>query len=317
MAGMIRETRVASRASVWAGMICIYLVWGSTYLASRVALRTMPPFLMTGVRSLIAGGLLYALCRLKGDEAPAKETWKTAGIVGLLMICGGSGLVAWAQLTVPSGIAALLIGAVPLWLAVLDLFGGFRTKHHRPRPLAAIGLVLGFFGIVLLVGPSALVGLESEVNPLGAAAILLGGLSWAFGSLKSREAVLPASRALVSSIQLIGGGLGLLVVGGAIGEFGGFDPRQLDLPSVLGFLYLTFFGSIVGFSVYSWLLRSAPTTLVSTYAYVNPIVALFLGWLVLDETIGPRVVSSGLIILIAVAMVTLNSNPPDGGEKTS
>lgn len=295
-----------NRTAVWAGMLSIYILWGSTYIANRLAVQTIPPFLMTGIRNLTAGAVLYGLRRFRGDAPPSAANWKSAILVGALMLGGGSGLVAWSQLTVPSGIAALIAGSVPLWMALLDILGGGKTRRHRPGIIAVLGIAAGFAGILVLIGPGRLVGLEDEINPAGAAALLFGAFFWAFGSLKSRGAVFPESRLLGSSMQMIGGGAGLLLIGTLTGEWAGFQPSRMSGASLLGFTYLVLFGSLVGFSVYTWLIRSAPTTLVSTYAYVNPLVAVFLGAVLLGETISLRVALASVVILVSVAAVTLS-----------
>ncbi len=302
----MEKRATASRAAVWAGMLGIYFIWGSTYIAIQVSVQTIPPFLMTGIRNLLAGFILYSMRRLSGEARPTKEEWRKAFVVGILMIAGGSGLVVWSQKTVPSGIAALTVGSAPLWFALLDFMGGAGTRHHRPRPMAVAGLVVGFFGIVLLVGPSKLTGIQGDIDPAGAAALLFGAFFWAFGSLRSRNAVAPNASLMGPALQMICGGAGLVLAGLSVGEVSDFDPARVTGLAAFGFVYLVLIGSLVGFSIYSWLLRSAPTTLVSTYAYVNPIVAIALGVLLLDETLNARVLVSSATILVSVAAVTMS-----------
>lgn len=295
-------------ASVWAGMISIYIVWGSTYLAIRFAVETIPPFLMAGTRNLLAGVILYAFMRLKGAPAPSRLHWRNAAIVGVLLLTGGNGLVSWAEQTVPSAITALLVGAVPLWMILIDWVSGrYRDPDKRPNWLAFLGVFTGFAGIVLLVNPFQMGG--AQVDLIGAGALLLGALLWAGGSLYSREAALPNEPLLGTSMEMITGGVGLFLVSALAGEWGRFDLAAVSLKSLYGVLYLIVFGSLVGFASYTWLLRAAPTTLVSTYAYVNPIVAIFLGVLLGNEVITGRMLLAAGIILASVALITFARQP--------
>ncbi|MHB1338348.1 MAG: EamA family transporter [Bellilinea sp.] len=294
--------------SVWAGMISIYIVWGSTYLAIRFAVDTIPPFLMAGIRNLTAGVILYTFMRLKGTPAPTRLNWRSAAIIGLLLLTGGNGLVSWAEKTVPSAITALLVGAVPLWMILIDWVSGrYRDPEKRPNWLAFVGVFTGFAGIALLVGPDEIG--NTQVDLIGAGALLLGALLWAGGSLYSREAVLPKSPLLGTGMEMITGGLGLFVVSLLAGEWGQFDLAAVSAKSLYGMLYLILFGSLVGFASYTWLLRAAPTTLVSTYAYVNPVVAIFLGVLFAGEVISGRMLLAAVIILASVALITFTRQP--------
>ena len=306
MQATARKTEIPT--SVWLGMLSIYIIWGSTYLAIRFAVETIPPFLMVGVRNFIAGVILYAFMRLRGTPAPTRVNWRSAAVVGLLLLTGGNGLVSWAEKTVPSAVTALLVGAVPLWMVLLDWISGrYRDKSKRPSWLAFAGVLTGFGGIALLVGPGELS--ANRVDPIGAAALLFGALLWAGGSLYSRDAALPESPLLGTGMEMIAGGLGAIVIAGITGEFGQVNLAAVSTRSLLGFLYLIFFGSLVGFASYTWLLRAAPTTLVSTYAYVNPVVAIFLGVLLANETITARMLVAAVIILASVALITFTRQP--------
>lgn len=301
-----RSTKIP--ASVWAGMISIYIVWGSTYLAIRFAVETIPPFLMAGTRNFLAGVILYVFMRLRGTPAPTKLHWRNAAIVGVLLLTGGNGLVSWAEQTVPSAITALLVGAVPLWMILIDWISGrYRDPDKRPNWLAFLGVFTGFGGIVLLVNPFQLGG--GQVDLIGSGALLLGALLWAGGSLYSREAVLPSSPLLGTSMEMIAGGVGLFLVSGLAGEWGRLDLAAVSQKSLNGMLYLIVFGSLVGFASYTWLLRAAPTTLVSTYAYVNPIVAMFLGVVLGNEVISGQMLLAAAIILASVAIITFSRQP--------
>jgi drug/metabolite transporter (DMT)-like permease len=294
-----------SSAAIWTALIAIYIVWGSTYLAIRFAVETMPPFLTAGFRFLIAGGVLYIFRRLRGDKAPLRLEWRSAAIVGLFLLVGGNGGLMWAEQRVASGIAALLIGSVPLWIALLD---SLRPGGRRPDRWVIIGVLAGFAGILILIGPAQLIGIQGEVDPLGAVVLLLAALSWAAGSLYNRGAKLPDSPLLGTGMEMLVGSLGLFILGTATGEWSQMELTSFSTRSLLGFAYLVVFGSSVGFASYVWLLRVAPTMLVSTYAYVNPLVAILLGSLLAGEALTPRVVLAVMFILGSVVLITL-TNP--------
>jgi drug/metabolite transporter (DMT)-like permease len=314
MSELIENTNIANSAAhsptrtapgaIWAGMICIYVVWGSTYLAMRFGIQTMPPFLMAAARFLIAGGLLYAWQRMSGVAAPTRPQWRSAAIVGLFLLVGGNGGVVWAEQRIPSGIAALLVGSTPLWMVLID-----GVLHRRlPSWRVALGILVGLAGIAVLVGPSELTGLHGDIDMLGAGIVTLAAFSWAAGSLYSRKADLPASPFLYNGMEMLCGGAGLLLLGSLSGEWGRLNLAAISIPSWLGFGYLVIFGSLLGFSTYTWLLRSAPTTLVSTYAYVNPIVAVVIGNLLAQEPLTPRVILAAVVIVGGVVLITLSNS---------
>ena len=291
----------ASPGAIWAGMIVIYIVWGSSYLAMRFAIQTMPPFLMAAARFLIAGSVLYAWQRLSRQAAPTRRQWRSALIVGLFLLLGGNGLVVWAEQRIPSGIAALLVGSTPLWMALID---GLRQRR-LPSWQAILGILIGLIGITVLIGPSQLTGLHGDIDLIGAAAVTLAALSWAAGSLYSRSADLPKSPFLYNGMEMLCGGAALLLLGTLTGEWGRVQLGAISSASWLGFAYLVIFGSLIGFSTYTWLLRSAPTTLVSTYAYVNPVVAVVMGNLLAQEPLTPRVILAAVVIIAGVLLITL------------
>jgi drug/metabolite transporter (DMT)-like permease len=293
----------ASGAAIWAGLIAIYIVWGSTYLAILFVIETIPPFLAAGFRFLIAGAVLYIFCRLRGDQAPRRIEWRSAALIGLFLLLGGNGGVMWAEQRVSSGIAALMIASVPLWMALLD---AIRPGGRRPSRWIAIGILAGFIGILVLVGPSQLLGIEGAVDLLGVSVLLLAAFSWAIGSLYNRGATLPDSPLLSTAMQMLIGSLGLLLLGSVTGEWAQLDLAAVSTRSWLGFAFLVVFGSWVGFASYIWLLRVAPTTLVSTYAYVNPLVAIILGSLLADEQLTARILLAALFILSSVVVITMN-----------
>jgi len=287
-------------------MLSVYIIWGSTYLAIRFAIDTMPPFLMGGIRFLIAGGLMFAWRRLKGDPIPTRLHWRSAAIIGSFLLLGGNGGVAWAEQRVVSGIAALVVGSSPLWMMLLDwLFRRGHPSRRNPRWVTVLGVLIGFAGIALLVGPSELTGLRGDVDSVGALVLTLAAFLWAAGSLYSREAHLPDSPLLGTSMEMLCGAAGLLTLGTLTGEWSRLDLAGISTQSWLGFAYLVIFGSLIAYAAYTWLLRTAPTTLVSTYAYVNPLVAIMLGNLLAQEPITPRILLAAAIILGAVAMITL------------
>jgi drug/metabolite transporter (DMT)-like permease len=293
-------------------MIAVYIVWGSTYLAIRFAIETMPPFLMAATRFLVAGAILYTFRRVRGDTAPTRLEWRSAAIVGMLLLVGGNGGVVWAEQFVESGVAALLVGSAPLWMVLLDALrpGGARlagrSADKRQSFLTTTGVVIGFLGIGLLVSPSSLTGIAGEVDPLGAGVLTLACFFWAAGSLYNRGAKLPSSPLLGTGMEMLAGGAGLLLLGTLTGEWAQVNLSAISTRSLLGLGYLVFFGSLVGFAAYTWLLRVAPTALVSTYAYVNPLVAILLGNLLAQEPLTPRVLIATAVILSAVAVITLN-----------
>ena len=292
-----------SSIAIWAGMIAVYIAWGSTYLAISFGVESIQPFLMAGTRFLIAGSVLYLLRRiLYKDPSPARFEWRSAAIVGFFLLVGGNGLVSWAEQSVPSGIAALLVASAPLWMVLID---GLRPGGHRPGSWTIAGVVLGFLGIVVLVGPSQFIGLQSEVDPWGAAALTLAAFSWAVGSLYNRGAKLPASPLLGTGMEMLAGGAMLMLVGTVRGEWSQLDIGAISARSLWGLAYLIVFGSWVGFAAYTWLLRVAPTSLVSTYAYVNPLVAIFIGNWLAGEELTARILIASAIIVSSVAIITL------------
>ncbi len=288
----------ARAAAVWAALLSVWLFWGGTYLAIRVVVQTMPPFLSASSRFLIAGALLYALAVRRGDregDRPGRAQWLAAAIIGGSLLLGGNGLVMWAEQTVPSGIAALIIASVPLWMALLDrvVFGS------RLPWLAILGLAVGFGGLALLLNPWA----SGRLDPAGVAALVFASLSWSAGSLYARHASLPKRPLVGTGMQMLAGGLLLALVGLGRGELAQVEAADVSMESLLGLGYLIVFGSLVAFAAYVWLLRVTRTSLVSTYAYVNPVVAVFLGWAVLSEPVTVRTLIAGGVIVVAVALI--------------
>lgn len=298
--------------AIWSAMWAVYIVWGSTYLAIAVVVETFPPFLSAAIRFLIAGGFLYAWAIRRGDregDRPTLRQWRAAAIVGGALLFGGNAMVVWAEQTVPSGIAALLVGTVPLWMA---LIGGL-VLRERTRWREALGIVVGFGGVALLVGP---IGGGGAFDPWGVAAVLFASISWASGSLYARRAPLPKRPLVGIAMEMLAGGVILTIVAGVTGELWRVEWGAISLASWVGTAYLVVFGSLVGFAAYAWLLRVAKTSLVATYAYVNPVIAVLLGWAFLSEPVTARTLIAGLVIVGAVALI-VSSRAEEGEEEPS
>jgi drug/metabolite transporter (DMT)-like permease len=280
----------------------VYVIWGSTYLAILFAIDTLPPFLMASARFLIAGALLYAWSRvLAGAAAPSAVQWRSSAIVGVLLLLGGNGLVVWSEQRIPSGMAALLVGTVPCFMVIIDWL---RPGGSRPSGRIVAGLALGLLGLVWLVGPDSVMG-GGRADLLGAGALVLASLSWAIGSIYSRHAPMPSSPFLGTAMQMLAASVALFAVSAALGEPWHFDVGAVSLRSVLGFVYLVVLGSIVAFSAYIWLLRVSTPARVSTYAYVNPVVAVLLGWALAGEALTTRMLVAAAVIVSGVALITL------------
>src|SRR5262245_37237497 len=298
------------RLNLVAAFLAVYIIWGSTYLAIRFAVETMPPFLMAGARFFIAGTLLYIWARLRGAARPNAINWRSAAVVGGLLLLGGNGMVSWAEQSVPSSLAALLISTVPLWMAII---GWLRPGGVRPSLPVVCGLLLGFAGVALLFGPGTLVGSAAGAGAslIGVVVILLASWSWASGSLYSRTAPLPASAPLSNGMEMLAGGALLLILGLATGEAGQLQLAEISLRSALALLFLVVFGSIVAFSAYIWLLKTTTPARVGTYAYVNPIVAVLLGVAFNGERLTPlTLVAAGVIVVGVVVITTFRTRTP-------
>ena len=279
----------------WLALATIYLVWGSTYLAIRVMVETMPPLLSAGVRFAVAGTAFWLVLRLVKGAAAVRATRAQIGgtaITGILLCFGGNGLVTVAEQEVPSGLAALVIGSVPLWVVVLRSLHGDRVPG---RTLA--GVLLGFAGLALLVLP----GDRPEDAPLwGLLLLIAAAVSWASGSFYAKKLPLPDDLLVWTAWQMLLGGAAMVAVGLVAGEAAGLDPAAFSADSWLAFLYLIVVGSLIAFSAYAWLLRHVPISTVATYAYVNPVIALFLGWAILEEEITPAMVAATAAIVLSV-----------------
>lgn len=300
-----RQSR-PSTAAVAVALLIVYLVWGSTYLGIAIMIETLPPLLAAGVRYATAGALMlggivaHARLRRGGEpaERPTRAHWRSALIVGTLLLLGGNGGVVLSEQFIPSGIAAVLVATMPIWLAVFDAI----LNRRPPSGLVVGGLVAGIVGVVILVAPAEDI---EAIDPLGVALVVGATISWAIGSLYAQRAPLPRSALLGTGLEMLAGGLALMVAGTLLGEIGRTDPSQFSIRSLLALGYLVVFGSIVAFTAYTWLLANVPVSTVGTYAYVNPIVAVVLGALILGEPLTPRTILASVIIIGAVvAMVS-------------
>ncbi|MCL4562542.1 MAG: EamA family transporter [Chloroflexi bacterium] len=291
-----------SRLAIWAGLLTVYVVWGSTYLAIRFAVYTIPPFYMAGVRFLIAGAALYMVRRLVGDKRPTRIEWRSAATIGFFLLVVGNGGVVWAEQHVPSGLAALMVGTVPLWMVLIAMFRP--REGQRPGWQTLLGIGTGFLGIGLLFWPGRGDVVAESVGLAGAAVLMISAIAWAYGSLFSQRAVLPSSPLLGTSMEMLAGSAGLFLLGTLSGEASQVNLSTISTQSLLGLVYLIIFGSLIGFAAYTWLLRVAPTSLVSTYAYVNPLVAIFLGNILGNEILTSRTLIAAAVILGSVILTT-------------
>lgn len=277
----------------------VYVIWGSTYLAIRVGVESFPPLVLAGGRHLVFGLLFYPLLRCKTGIRPTLTHWGTAAVTGVLLLLVGNGGVCVAEQKVPSGVAALLVATVSLWMVLVDWL---RPGGIRPVARVVVGLLMGFAGLALLVGPKNLGGSE-RVDPAGVALLLVASLAWACGSLYSKHGALPSSPLLAAAMQSLCGGIALWVVGFFSGEVNSLHLAAVSVRSWLALGYLIAFGSMMGFTAYVYILKESTATRVATYAFVNPVVALFLGWLLAGEAITPRTILAAAVILAAVLMV--------------
>ena len=281
------------KTKIWIALIALYIVWGSTYLAIRFAVETIPPFLQAGLRFLISGLILVLWRRAAGDAMPTRPQWKSLAIIGTLLLLGGNGLVSFAEQRIASGVAALIVGTVPLWLVLIE---ALRPGGVKPTWRAIIGLIIGFGGIYLLVGPSELTG-KLQFDAIGTFAVIAASFLWSIGSIYSRSAELPKSAWMMTGGEMVSGSLLIFMVSLILGEWKSFNPADVSSTSWLALLYLITFGSMIGFVAYIWLLQNAPISLVATYAYVNPLVAVLLGnWLAQEALTSRILIAAGIII---------------------
>ncbi|MHB8717766.1 MAG: EamA family transporter [Candidatus Dormibacteria bacterium] len=291
-----RRPRSLGSGPVVAAFAVVYVVWGSTYLFIRIAGESIPPLLMAGIRFVVAGGILYAATATRGEPAAdpvGPRQWGAAAVAGALLLVGGNGMVSYGETFVASGTVALLVATVPLFVA---LFGGaFLGRRLRPAAIAGIGI--GLLGTTLLIRPGG------GGDAAHMALVLVAPVAWAAGSLYSTRAPLPKRPLVTTAMEMLTAGLMLIALAAAVGEFGSFHPDRVPLTAWLSLLYLIAFGSILAFSCYVWLLSEVPTTAVATYAYVNPVVAVFLGAVVLGEPVGATTLLAAAAIIVAVLLI--------------
>jgi drug/metabolite transporter (DMT)-like permease len=296
--------QVYSRSRVIVAFVAVYIVWGSTYLAIRYAVATIPPFIMVGMRFFVSGIVLYAWSRWRGEPKPTRPEWRAAFVTGVLLLCLGNGAVAWAEQRVPSGLAALLVAIVPLWMVVVDWL---RPHGDQPRASVIAGVVVGIIGLIVLIGPRTLIG-QGDVDQLAAIVLVVASLAWAAGSIYNRYGARPTSAVMSTGLQMITGSAVLLLFGIFDGEPAALQLSHISFASWMGWLYLVTFGSLIGFTAYVYLLRAVSPAKASTYAYVNPVVAVFLGWAIAGEPVTTRTLAAAAIILAGVAMITISQN---------
>ncbi len=290
------------KTKTWVALLALYIVWGSTYLAIRFAVETIPPFLHASIRFLISGAILFIWRRAAGDAVPTTSNWKSTAIVGTLLLLGGNGLVSLAEKNIPSGIAALVISTSPFWLV---LFESMRAGGTKPNWQSILGLVIGFSGVFLLIGPAEITGSRQDLNTASVIMLLIAPFLWSLGSIYARGADMPKSTLMSTGMQMLTGSVSLFIVSVLTGELSGFSFGEVSTLSWWGLLYLITFGSLVGFVSYGWLLHNAPVSLTSTYAYVNPVVAVFLGWLLANEDLNARIGIASAIIIGSVIFINL------------
>jgi len=305
----LSETRSSahpSRAGVVLAFAAVYLIWGSTFLAIRYAVETIPPFFMAGCRFLIAGTLLYLWTRAGGAIRPSRREWAGTALIGFLLLVSGNGGLCWSERRVPSGLAALLLAAIPIWMVLLD---SLRRDGTKLGARVIGGMVMGVAGIILLVGPAHLWG-SSRVDLAGAGVLMLSSFSWALGSVLSHKVSLPASPFRAAAMEMLAGGALLLALGFVSGERSQFHFGAIATRSLAGLVYLVAAGSLLGFTAYFWLLRTVPMARVSTYAFVNPAVAVFLGWAFGSEAVTGRVLLASATIISGVALIITHKPGP-------
>jgi drug/metabolite transporter (DMT)-like permease len=295
----------ASRALIILAFAAVYLIWGSTYLAIKYAIGTMPPFLMAATRFLSAGALLFAWTSFRGKGAdtggrPSFEHWRRAFIIGALLLLCGNGGVTWAESYLPSGLTALLVASEPFWVVILN----WTVGGSRPSVKVFLGLFTGLAGVALLVSGGFTGNASRSMSLVGAGVVIAAAFAWAAGSVYSMRRPIQASPSLASGMQMLAGGMLLLVIGLLTGEFRRFHISNVSWVSIGALVYLIVFGSIVAFTAYSWLLRKVAPARAATYAYVNPVVAVLLGWVIASEPLTIRTLAAAAVIVASVALIT-------------
>jgi len=285
--------------------LCVYIFWGGTYLGMKIALNSFPPFLMAAIRHTTAGLIMLSIGLYKKEVRPTTLQIRNAAIVGLLLLVGGNGLVAWSEQRLPSSVASLIISSVPFWVMSLNWLGGDKQKPSR---IELFSLILGFIGILLMVFQGQ-VDSNKAIDGLGIFVLLVAAFMWSLGSLYSRHSHMPKSSIFSTSTQMLAGGLSLFVLSTFLAE-----PTQFDISRVLpsawfAMFYLIFFGSVIGYTAYIWLMKNVAPSLASTYAFINPVVAVFLGWTLAGEILSSQTLLAAVVIIMAVVILTLSKKP--------
>ncbi|MEO5860322.1 MAG: EamA family transporter [Pyrinomonadaceae bacterium] len=297
-----------------AAFFAVYVFWGSTYLAIKYTIETLPPFLMAGARFAVAGAILFVWARFTKDyERPTFAHWKTSAVVGTFLLLGGNGAVVLASHYIPSSMTALLVATEPLFVVMLSWLW---LGNARPNWKVAAGLLVGFIGVYLLISSkSSVAGGDGYGQWFGYGAVIVGALSWATGSIYGLKATTPKSSLLTAGMQMLAGSVSLFIVGLIRGEHTTFDPAAVSSNSIFALFYLIIFGSLMGFTAYSWLLKNAQPAMVATYAYVNPVIAVVLGWSVAGESLTAQMLIGAFVIVASVVLITANkSEKPDDDE---
>lgn len=298
----------AARPPAWKTLLCfgiIYFVWGSTFLAIRVGVLAVPPFVFAALRFLISGLALFGWMRARGEPWPTARQWRAVSLVALLIFVGDYGMVFWAEQRVPSGLTAVMMGAIPAFMALSEILL-LRTQRLTAR--LALALLIGIAGVAVLTSRSLNLG-GAPIDKLGALALIVAAMSWSAGSVLSRKVSLPPSKAMSSGAQMLTGGIFLALLAGASGEFHNFHPAAVSLRVWGALLYLIVFGSIIAFTAYVWLIHHESPTKVGTYAYVNPVVAVLLGYFFAGESLGLRTIAGTLCVLASVIVITTTPAP--------
>ena len=293
----------ASQPRAWKVLLAfaiIYFVWGSTFLAIRVGVREVPPFLLAGMRFLVAGIVLYGWMRARGTASPTVREWSAASLLAVLIFVFDYGLLFWAERRVPSGIAAVMMATIPVFMALAEIVF-LRTQRLTLR--LGLALLVGMGGVAVLVGHTMSLS-EVPVDTAGACALIVAAISWSVAASLSRKLPLPAAKAMSSGAQMLAGGVLLMLTAAVLGEFRGFHVQAVSRGAWLALAYLIVAGSIVGFTAYVWLIHHESPTKVGTYAYVNPVVAVLVGYFLGGEAIGPRTIVGTLLVLVSVVVIT-------------
>ncbi len=295
--------QTASQPRAWKVLLAfsiIYFVWGSTFLAIRVGVHEVPPFLLAGMRFLVAGLVLFGWMRARGTPSPTRREWGGATLLALLIFVCDYGLLFWAERRVPSGVAAVMLATIPVFMSLSEII---ILKTQRLTIRLAAALVVGIGGVAVLVSHSVSFG-DAPIDPVGACALMAAAISWSAASALTRKVPLPAEKAMSSGVQMLSGGILLVLAAGLLGEFRRFQMQAVSAKAWLALAYLIVAGSIVGFTAYVWLIHHESPTKVGTYAYVNPVVAVLVGYFFGGEALGPRTIAGAAMVLVSVVVIT-------------